>query len=77
MLQLQWENPSNHRYYRAILQQDLLRDWCVTRVFGRKNTALGRILHTPCGSYSEGLHFLEKLHGQRINRGYKLIDETV
>jgi hypothetical protein len=38
--------------YEMHLQQDLFGDWVLTRVWGRRGTALGRIVHNPCVSYT-------------------------
>ncbi len=44
-----WERDS--RYYELRVQQDLLGDWLLTRVWGRKDSALGQIRHEVCESY--------------------------
>ena len=41
-----WEK--NTRYYELRVQQDLFGDWLLTRVWGRKGSALGQMRHELC-----------------------------
>jgi predicted DNA-binding WGR domain protein len=46
-----WERDS--RYYELRVQQDLFGDWLLTRVWGRKGSALGQIRHELCADQAE------------------------
>ena len=63
------------RYYTLLLQRDLLGDWVVIRVNGRKKSKLGRMRTDVCQSYDDALQHYEKLCTHRINaRHYYLIE---
>jgi hypothetical protein len=70
-VQLRWEKDT--RYYEAHLHQDLWGDWVITKVWGRKGTALGQVRDLPCGSYEDGLARLDELSTRRQQRGYQCI----
>jgi len=70
-LSLRWEKGS--RYYEVRLHQDLWGDWVLTQVWGRRDTALGRVVHTPCTSYEEGYERLAAVRVRRESRGYKVL----
>jgi predicted DNA-binding WGR domain protein len=38
-----WSRPADDRYYELYLEQDLLGDWALTRVWGRRASPLGRV----------------------------------
>ena len=63
-----WE--SNTRYYEVLLHQDLWSNWIVTRIWGSRNTRLGRFKSDPCASYQDGLKMLRGIHRRRLQRGY-------
>ena len=65
-----WENPHNGRYYVVYINQDLLGDWVVTRVWGSTNTTHGKIVHTPYLSYSAAIRVLKILKEKKLKRGY-------
>lgn len=71
-LYFRWENRSAFRYYAVYLQKDLFNDWCLTRVWGRIDTPLGQIRHTPVDNYGEGLLQIEQIAKIRKRRGYVL-----
>lgn len=52
-----WEK--NTRYYEVHVEPDLWGEWVLTRVWGRRGTALGQMRRAPCESYSEALAKLE------------------
>ena len=70
-IRIRWEKPL--RYYEAHLQQDLWGSWVLTCVWGRIGTALGRVVHTPCASYQEGLDKLTTIAKRRTRRGYAIV----
>ena len=67
-ISLRWERGT--RYYEVYLHQDLWGDWVLTQVWGRRGTALGRIVHNPCASYQEGREWLTAVQVRRRQRGY-------
>jgi predicted DNA-binding WGR domain protein len=66
--QSRWERDS--RYYVLQLEQDLFGDWVLTRVWGRKGTALGQLRRELAVSHEEGLVRLQKEETRRQGRGY-------
>ncbi len=50
-LRIRWEKGT--RYYEAYVHQDLWGDWVLTRIWGRRETRLGRVVCLPCQSYRE------------------------
>lgn len=67
-----WENDGTDRYYEAHLARDLLGDWVLTRVWGRRGSPRGRVLHTPCDSPEQARGLLSKVTAQRQAHGYRL-----
>lgn len=76
-IRLRWEKPTDKgiRYYEVHLHQDLLGDWVLTCVWGRRGTALGRVQDQLCESYEEGLSRLCDTKKRRGQRGYAAIKE--
>ena len=69
-----WEKPTDKgiRYYAVRIHQDLWGGWVLTKTWGRRGTRLGRVVHTPCGSYQTALEELARVHARREQRGYKV-----
>ena len=67
-LHLRWEKDT--RYYQVILQKDLLGCWCLTRVWGQRNSRLGQIKHLPLSSYQEGVGKITEIEKVRNQRDY-------
>jgi len=67
-LHLRWEKET--RYYKVILQRDLFNSWCLTRVWGKRNAALGQIQHLPLSSYQEGVVKIAEIEKVRLQRKY-------
>lgn len=63
-----WERDT--RYYELRLQQDLWGFWVLTRVWGRKQSALGQLRREPFDSHIQGLAQLIKEEKRRQGRGY-------
>src|SRR5512143_2784634 len=63
------------RYYEVLLHQDLWGGWIVTRVWGRRDSPLGRVRHHPCRSYAEGLERVRQMQDRRARRGYAAVGE--
>ncbi|ADE17014.1 hypothetical protein Nhal_4006 (plasmid) [Nitrosococcus halophilus Nc 4] len=68
---IQWEKGS--RYYEARLHPDLWGCWVLTRIWGGKETQLGRIENFPCASYQEGRKQLAIIQARRKRHGYKMV----
>lgn len=65
-----WECPDRDRYYEAHLARDLLGDWVLTRVWGRRGSPHGRITHTPFKTLEQAQASLRRLATRRRARGY-------
>ena len=70
---LRWRWERDTRYYEVHVHQDLWGEWVVTRVWGRRASALGQIRHRPCGSYAAAREQLARVAKQRKGRGYALV----
>jgi predicted DNA-binding WGR domain protein len=66
--QSRWEKDT--RYYVLSLEQNLFGIWVLTRVWGRKGTALGQLRREFAVSHEEGLARLQKEEMRRQGRGY-------
>jgi predicted DNA-binding WGR domain protein len=70
---MEWEKyrwEKHPRYYEVLVHQDLWSNWVVTRIWGRRNTRLGRFKDEPCASYQEALERLRRINQRRLQRGY-------
>jgi predicted DNA-binding WGR domain protein len=67
-LRRHWEKDT--RYYEVHVEPDLWGHWVLTRVWGRRGTALGQVRRIPCGDYAEALAKLAAVARQRARRGY-------
>jgi len=63
-----WERDT--RYYELRLERDLLGDWVLVRVWGRRGSAMGQVRKAVCGSREEGLALFADAEGRRRKRGY-------
>lgn len=63
-----WEKDT--RYYLLQLEQDLFGEWVLTKVWGRKQSALGQLRREPFESQIQGLAQLSKEEKRRQSRGY-------
>lgn len=74
-LHSRWERDS--RYYELWVQQDLFGDWLLTRVWGRKGSALGQIRHELCTDQTEAQARYAEAEVRRERRGYaKLVGDV-
>lgn len=71
-LHLRWEKAS--RYYQVILQKDLLGSWCLTRVWGLRNSPLGQVKHLPLASYQEGIDKVSEIEKTRLKCDYRPVN---
>jgi len=53
--------------------QDLWGDWVLTRIWGRRGSALGQVRRAPCESYAEALAKLAGVEKRRVRRGYVVV----
>lgn len=67
-----WEHRIKRRYYEVRIERDLF-GWGITRIWGGLASSRGRTLHTPCDSFEEACHELEKTANRREKRGYRRI----
>lgn len=65
-----WERGS--RYYILHLNQDLFGQWQLTRVWGQRGAALGRISHAPAASFLAAKILFEQACRRRARKGYRL-----
>lgn len=63
-----WEKDS--RYYMACVQQDLLGDWTVQKIWGSKITKAGSRATEIVESYDAGQTRLTEIDHIRSRRGY-------
>jgi hypothetical protein len=61
------------RYYRVHLEQDLWSTWILTKVNGRRATALGRTRSHTMPSIESALFELAAIAKRRRERGYDLM----
>jgi len=72
MIKYRWQK-NNNRFYQVILQKDLLKDWCLTCIWGSIHSRLGNSKNYIFGNQNEAIGFIEALHGKRVKRGYQLV----
>ena len=69
-VRLRWEKDT--RYYEAHVEQDLWGGWVLTRIWGRRGTAMGQVRRAPCETYEEAVEKLAGIEKRRLKRGYGL-----
>ncbi len=69
-MKIRWENDERGRYYLVHLHRDLLGDWCLTRVWGRKGSSLGQIRHDFIENEQVGREMIKKIAVRRRQHGY-------
>lgn len=60
------------RYYKVILQKDLLGDWSLTKIWGGVNSKLGGYSNHTFFDRDEALKMVEEIKKHRKQRGYQL-----
>jgi hypothetical protein len=60
------------RYYRVHLEQDLWSGWLLTKVHGRRGTALGRARALPEDTIDSALLHMAAIAKRRRARSYEL-----
>ena len=66
-----WEKGT--RFYEALIERDLLGDWVLTLVWGRRGSSLGRVQHRPHPSATAAHETVETVERRRARRGYARI----
>jgi predicted DNA-binding WGR domain protein len=75
-MKIRWENEERGRYYVVHLYRDLLGDWRLTRIWGRKGSALGQTRHEVVESEQAGRALIDKIAIRRRQRGYRIREES-
>ena len=65
-----WVNPEKARYYQVHLDQDLLGDWTLLKVWGGLGSRRGRMHNTGVASYDDGIEQVREIARRRTQRGY-------
>lgn len=73
---LRWERPTDHRYYKAWLQKDLLGDIHLMCSHGQIGTRLGNWFSIPCENIEQARRELREVFWTRKRKGYKLFPEA-
>jgi predicted DNA-binding WGR domain protein len=71
MILQRWQKES--RYYEVGLEQDLLNDWVVTRVWGSIGTRNGKVRHDAVASKEAGQKLMSAIRKTRKQHGYNPI----
>jgi hypothetical protein len=66
-----WVNPEKARYYQVYLDQDLLGDWTLIKVWGGIGSNRGRLHSTGVASYEAGIEQVDEIARRRSQRGYR------
>lgn len=69
-----WVNQPKRRYYRTMLQCDLLGQWTLTRSWGSLDTNHGRVVHEIVENKGAGELKLASIHNVRAHRGYRYME---
>ena len=64
-----WERQDG-RYYGAIIEQDLLGQWVLKRIWGGIGKPAGQMKITPCESLNKARSLLKGVSQRRIARQY-------
>lgn len=68
-----WLNTKNGRYYKIILQKDMLNDLIMTCIWGGSNSKLGNYSHTVVNSIKDAKKFISNMDARRTKRGYQRV----
>jgi hypothetical protein len=71
-----WRFERGTRYYRLHLEQDLWGVWCLTRVYGRRASALGAVRCAPLASPGVADTMIAAALVRRRRRGYQLLTDS-
>ena len=70
---LRWERERDTRYYEVFLERDLFGDLVLTRVWGRKGSALGSMKRLPVASVAEAQSALAAIAKRRAQHCYERV----
>jgi hypothetical protein len=68
-----WVNLEKRRYYRVIIQRDLLSDWTITRSWGSLDNKRGQLRSELINSDQNNMKLIEQIDKRREYRGYKRV----
>jgi hypothetical protein len=64
-------NLEKRRYYRAVVQCDLLGYWTLVRSWGSLDSNLGQVRLEVIDSKEAGFRIIDATHKRRIERGHQ------
>ena len=64
-----WERDDG-RYYVAVIEQDLIGTWVISRFWGTIGQSDGRLLKTSLDCYADALIKLESVKTNQIKKNY-------
>jgi hypothetical protein len=70
---LRWERERDTRYYEVFVERDLFGDLVLTRVWGRKGSALGGMKRLPLASLGEARSALAVVARRRAQHCYERV----
>jgi hypothetical protein len=65
-----WINLEKRRYYRTVVQRDLLGDWTLVRSWGSLDSHRGQVRTELVSSYERCLKVIGDIDKRRAYRGY-------
>lgn len=65
-----WINSEKARYYQVFLDQDLLGDWTLIKIWGGIGSNRGQMHSTGVASYEAGVEQVGEIARRRAQRGY-------
>jgi predicted DNA-binding WGR domain protein len=71
-----WINEEKSRYYKIILQKDMLGDLILTSVWGGIYSNLGNYKHTLFYNINDADNFINQMMTHRSKRGYILLNNA-
>jgi hypothetical protein len=69
-----WINMENRRYYRAIIQRDLLGEWTLVRSWGSLDNNRGQIRTELINTYDQCMSIMGDIAKRRAYRGYHSVN---
>jgi predicted DNA-binding WGR domain protein len=67
-----WINKEKARYYKILIQKDMLNDWILTCVWGGIHSRLGNYSHLKIDNENEAKIHIENIMKRRKSHGYEL-----
>jgi predicted DNA-binding WGR domain protein len=66
--QIRWRKEG--RYYKVVLQKDLLGDWSLTKIWGGINSRLGNYQNHTFLNLKDAFNMINEIKIRREKRGY-------